>query len=567
MTATQPAGAFSHTQVDWQAINWHQVHSNVRRLQARIVKARKAGRWGKVKALQRLLTHSFSAKALAVRRVTGNPGRKTPGIDGVIWDTPEKKATAIGKLKSRGYQAQPLRRIYIPKRNHKWRPLSIPVMADRAQQALYLLALDPVAETEADPNTYGFRMERSTADATQQCHTVLSNHNGAPEYIFEGDIFSCFDKISHRWLMDHIPMDKAILHQWLKAGFMDRHVFGNTEEGTPQGSIASPVLARMALNGLERTLRQKYPQASTRSRAAKVNVIVFADDFIITGSSPELLENEVKPLVVEFLQERGLRLSETKTRITHIKDGFDFLGHQVRKLSGRILIQPSRRNLHDFLEKVRAIIKQNPQAKTENLIFQLNSVIRGWANYHRHGVSKQSFRKVDHAIFSALWRWAKRRHPKKSPSWVKAKYFHQLGQQRWVFSAEIRGKEGRPFRLQLLKAASIPIKRHIKIKGAANPYDSDWEVYFEERTGLQMLDNLKDRKRLLHLWFGQAGICPLCQQKITKESGWNLHHIQRRTDGGTETMDNLVLLHPHCHSQVHSQGITVSSPRLPKKAF
>jgi RNA-directed DNA polymerase len=380
MTALTQAGAFSHNKVDWHSINWKKVYSNVRRLQARIVKARKAGRWGKVKALQRLLTHSFSAKALAVRRVTENSGRKTPGIDGVVWDSPEKKATAIEKLKQRGYKALPLRRIYIPKKNgtNKKRPLSIPVMSDRAMQALYLYGLDPIAETEADPNTYGFRMERSTADATKQCHTVLSNHKGAPVYILEGDISSCFDKISHQWMMENIPMDKSILQQWLKAGFIDRHVFYRTQEGTPQGSICSPVLARMALNGLERELRRKYPKASAKSKKAKVNVIVFADDFIITGSSKELLEKEIKPLVVEFLQQRGLTLSTEKTKITHIKDGFDFLGQNVRKLKGKILIKPSKRNTKNLLEKVRAIIKKNAQAKTENLILQLNPVIRGW---------------------------------------------------------------------------------------------------------------------------------------------------------------------------------------------
>ena len=269
----------------------------------------------------------------------------------------------------------------------------------------------------------------------------------------------------------------------------------------------------------------------------------------------------------EFLQHRGLTLSEEKTKITHIEDGFDFLGQNVRKLKGKILIKPSKRNIKKLLEKVRAIIKKNSQAKTENLILQLNPVIRGWANYHRHVASKQSFRKMDHAIFLALWQWAKRRHPNKPKRWIKDKYFYRVGRQNWVFCAEIIGREGKSVRVQLLKTASIPIKRHIKIKGEANPYDPDWEFYFEERIGLQMLDNLKERKRLLRLWFGQEGICPICQQKITKESGWNIHHIQRRTDGGKETMDNLVLLHPNCHNQVHNQGLEVSKPRLVKKAL
>src|SRR6516225_1171645 len=218
MTTVQAVGAVSSEAAEWYAIDWQVIHRNVRRLQVRIVKAVKEGRWGKVRALQRLLTHSFSGKVFAVRRVTENQGKVTPGVDREIWDTPEKKATALRTLQSRGYQPQPLRRVYIPKSNGKMRPLGIPTMRDRAMQALYLLALDPIAETTADPNSYGFRKERSTADAIDQCHTVLSNRGGA-QWILEGDIKSCFDRISHDWLLAHIPMPKTILHKWLKAGF------------------------------------------------------------------------------------------------------------------------------------------------------------------------------------------------------------------------------------------------------------------------------------------------------------------------------------------------------------
>lgn len=264
MTATLIAGAASHDEVNWHAIHWQKVHQDVRRLQARIVKAEQAGKRGKVKALQRLLTHSFSGKALAVRRVTENQGKRTAGVDGALWDTPAKKATAIQMLRRRGYQPQPLRRIYIPKRNGKTRPLGIPTMLDRAMQALHLLALDPIAECHADPNSYGFRRERSTADAMEQCHTVLSNRGGA-QWVFEGDIKACFDRISHAWLLAHVPMDKTILHQWLKAGFMERHVLHPTEAGTPQGGICSPVLANLALDGLETKLREKYPKEIGRA--------------------------------------------------------------------------------------------------------------------------------------------------------------------------------------------------------------------------------------------------------------------------------------------------------------
>ena len=236
MTAVAtPAGAVSHNPVDWHALNWHKAHGVVRRLQARIVKATQDSRWGKVQALQRLLTRSFSAKVVAVKRVTENQGKRTPGVDGVIWETPEQKAQAVNTLHQRRYRTLPLRRVYIAKSGGRGtRPLSIPCMKDRAMQALYLLALDPIAETLADPNSYGFRLERSPADAINQCHRVLSQRWSA-QWILEGDIRSCFDSFSHDWLEAHIPMDKGILQQWLKAGFMDQHVLYPTETGVPQG--------------------------------------------------------------------------------------------------------------------------------------------------------------------------------------------------------------------------------------------------------------------------------------------------------------------------------------------
>ena len=242
------AGASFHEVTDWHAIDWESANHHVRRLQARIVKATKEKRWGKVKALQRLLTHSFSGKALAVRRVTENQGKNTPGVDKVTWNTPRKKLNAIYSLRQRDYHPQPLRRVYIPKKNGAKRPLGIPVMKCRAMQALYLLALDPVAETTADPNSYGFRSQRSTADAIEQCFNVLGKR-ASPQWILEGDIKGCFDAISHEWLLTHIPLEKAILKKWLKAGYMEQHILHPTEAGTPQGGTISPVLANMTLDG------------------------------------------------------------------------------------------------------------------------------------------------------------------------------------------------------------------------------------------------------------------------------------------------------------------------------
>jgi RNA-directed DNA polymerase len=557
--ATQ-AGAASSDHPDWHAIDWRKVNAVVRRLQARIVKAVQAGRWGKVKALQHLLTHSFSGKALAVRRVTENSGKRTSGVDGVLWDTPPAKAKAVLALKRRGYQPLPLRRVYIEKSNGKKRPLGIPTMVDRAVQALHLLALGPIAKTTGDHYSYGFRKGRSTADALEQCFNVLAKR-ASPSWVLEGDIKSCFDRISHEWLLANVPMDKAILRKWLSAGFVDQNVFFPTEEGTPQGGIISPVLANLALDSLQGVLRSAFRR---RKRAAgpnqMVNLVRYADDFVITGCSQELLVEKVRPLVEAFLAERGLELSPEKTTITHIEAGFDFLGQTVRKYRGKLLITPSKKSVKSFLAKVRGIIKANKQAKAGDLIAYLNPVIRGWANYHRHVVSSKTFSKVDAEIFKALWRWARRRHLRKGAKWVRSKYFGTPRGRTWTFQGEayIRG-ERRTARL--FYAGDVEIRRHVKVKGEANPYDPTWGSYFERRSDAAMADLLEDRPYLLMLWERQRGRCPSCGQKIEQPSGWHNHHVVRKVDGGSEGVFNRVLLHPNCHQQVHSQESKVSQPR------
>jgi RNA-directed DNA polymerase len=357
--------------------------------------------------LQWLLTHSFSGKALAVRRVTENQGKKTAGVDKVIWATPKAKYQAIKALVRRGYAPQPLRRIYIPKKNGKLRPLGIPCMVDRAQQALYLFALAPISETMADPHSYGFRQERSTADAIAQCFNVLA-HEYAPEWILEGDIQKCFDEISHDWLIANVPTDKVILKKWLKAGYIQDWQLFPTEAGTPQGGIISPALSNWALDGLQKKLEEvfgKQYKVDGKRMRDKVNLIRFADDFVITGSSHDMLQDRVLPLVESFMHERGLRLSPEKTKITHIAEGFDFLGQNIRKYKGKLLIKPSKKNVQTFLEKVRTVIKNNAAVTQANLIGLLNPMVRGWANYHRHVVAKKVFNLVDYQIWKALWRW------------------------------------------------------------------------------------------------------------------------------------------------------------------
>ena len=527
----------------WNGISWVDVQRQVRRLQARIVKATQVGRYNKVKALQWLLTHSFSGKALAVKRVTENKGKNTPGVDKVTWKTPAAKINAIASMKQRGYSPLPLRRVLIPKKNGKTRPLGIPVMKCRAMQALHLLALEPIAETTADPNSYGFRPERSTADAGAQCFNFLARKTSA-EWVLEADIQGCFDKISHDWMDANIPTDKVILKKWLKAGYVYQNELFPTEAGTPQGGIISPVLANMTLDGLEAMLAEKFPRA--RQRGLKMNMARYADDFIITGYSKEWLEHEVKPAVVEFLAERGLVLSPEKTKITHIKEGFDFLGWNIRKYSGTLLIKPSKANVKAHLDRIREVINGNKSAKQANLIRLLNPILRGWANYHSHVVAKETFGRVDSNVWSMLWQWAARRHPTKGARWVKDKYFKSRGTRNWVFAATEKIEDGTQKEFILLRESDTPIIRHVKIKADANPHDPQWEPYFESRWGMKMQRSSRGRRKLYWVWLRQDGLCSTCQEPIAKGTPWEARHIVKRTEGGTDAASNLRMHHLNC---------------------
>jgi len=481
---TAQAGATRDGYPTWDAIDWHTVENNVRRLQARIVKAVQEGRWNKVRALQHLLTNSTSGRLLAVRRVTENTGKRTPGVDNQLWDTPQKKLMGARSLRMRGYRPKPLRRIYIPKANGKRRPLGIPTMRDRAMQALHLLALDPISETSADRNSYGFRRGRSCADAIEQCFTTLCRRN--PAWILEGDIKGCFDNISHQWLLDHVPMNKSILRRWLASGYLEKQMFHDTIAGTPQGGIISPVLANFALDGLERRLREMFPvrgRGSERGRAAQVHLIRYADDFIITGHSQEVLAAQVKPLVESFLRERGLEFSSEKTLITHVEEGFNFLGQEVRRYpNGKLLIKPARKSVRSLLAKVKQIVRQHRGGTAHLLITRLNPVIRGWANYHRHVVSKRIFARVDAAIFRILWQWAKARHPRKGLRWIKRKYYERVGTRDWWFYGKSPERGDRLAHRRLVHAAGVKIVRHIKVKSELNPYDPHWAGYLSGRS-------------------------------------------------------------------------------------
>lgn len=460
----------------WQDLPWSTMEQEVKRLQMRIAKAAQEGRKSKVVALQRLLTTSFSAKCLAVKRVSQNKGSKTPGVDGVLWRSSCQRLNAVKELKRKGYHPQPLRRIHIPKKTHKAgiRPLSIPCLQDRAMQALWQMALISVAEVMADPNSYGFRPKRSVADAMEQSHIVLAGSYRA-KWIFEGDIKACFDSISHDWLLENVPMDKLILKKFLKAGFMEKGIVKPIVQGTPQGGIISPTLTVIVMSGLEGLLKKAF-------RYDKVHYIGYADDFIITGKTKELLENGVIPLVKEFLRGRGLELHPEKSKITHVDSGIDFLGHTIRRNNRKVMIKPSKGAIKEFMRTIRILIKSSHMMKTEDLIRQLNPKIIGWANFYRRCAASRIFSTIDKEIYEALNRWMKRRHPAKNSTWRNKKYFRTEKGNNWQFSVKVLTKDGKSSYLDLATAKSVSIKRHIKVRAAANPFDPALQEYFEKRS-------------------------------------------------------------------------------------
>jgi len=553
--AEKLAGAAPDATPDWHSINWKKVWRNVRRLQTRIVKATQEGRWNKVQALVYLLTHSFSGRAAAILRVTDNSGAKTPGVDGATWTTAEDKSTAFTTLRRHGYQPQPLRRVYIPKSNGKQRPLGIPTMQDRAMQALYLLGLDPIAETRADNHSFGFRSERCCADALEYSFLILGRRTmNCPSWVLEGDIKACFDGISHAWLLQHIPMDKELLRQWLKAGYLEKHILFATTEGTPQGGIISPVLANWALDGLQGLLARHFDHPQSQQRTTKIHLARYADDFIITGTSKILLEYGVRPLVARFLQERGLELSHAKTKITHIEDGFDFLGQTVRRYDhGIIRLKPSKRSVQTFLSKIQATIDRSGHQTVGELIQRLNQQIKGWAMYHRSACSKRTFAYVDDRIYRMLRRWCRKRHPDKNRKWITEKYFLFQGHRHWIFHGVLYDTKEKEIPVKLMKAQDVPIRRHVLIRTAVNPYDPKWEGYLERRLRWRMEQTLAGQEFLQRLWKGQQGKCRRCGEALLPErSTWQVHHKTSRSQGGSRGWWNLELVHHHCHEQIHA---------------
>jgi RNA-directed DNA polymerase len=558
--------------VDWNAIDWHKVNRTVLRLQARIVKAQREGRYGKVKSLSRILTRSFAGKALAVRRVTANRGKRTAGVDGQLWTTPKQKAAAVEELSPQRYKAKPLRRVYIPKSNGKKRPLGIPTMKDRAMQALYLLALDPIAETTGDSVSYGFRRARSTIDAVEQAFLCLAKRSQG-RWVLEGDIKGCFDNISHQWLLDNIPIEKRILRQWLRAGIIEKGAWFDVDSGTPQGGIISPVLANMTLDGLEKLLNGRYRMwrkhkgqwlwvTPPDKKNQRINLIRYADDFIVTGKSKEVLEQEVVPMIRQFLAERELQLSEEKTRVVHIQEGFDFLGFHFRKYGDKPLTTPTAKSVKRLRENIKGIVKSCQGMPAYALIGQLNPVIRGWCNYYRSGASARTFHHIQDWLFRILWRWARKSHFRKSGTWIAKKYFCYRFGKNWVFY----GRKPNGETVYLVQPESVSIQRHVKVKNGVNPYDPQWREYLLKRHQKHVRESIMITKVHRLLWLRQGGICPQCgdtldysQESLENCSRHKIHRTPCSQTLKSDELSGLQLVHENCYSQL----ITTKSVIVP----
>jgi RNA-directed DNA polymerase len=552
------------TTVEWKHINWRKLERRVYKLQKRIYRASQRGDTVTVRQLQKLLMKSWSAKALAVRRVTqDNTGKKTAGVDGVKSLTPKQRLELVNKL-CLGSKSRPVRRVWIPKpgREEK-RPLGIPTIYDRALQALVKSVLEPEWEARFEPNSYGFRPGRSCQDAIA---AIFDSIRYKAKYVLDADIAKCFDCIDQRKLLQKLntsPTMKRQIKSWLKAGMMDNNEWFPTSEGTPQGGVISPLLANIALHGMENRIKQyvgtlRISGVSKTNRMFSVNVIRYADDFVILHKDLTVVQ-VCQRIISDWLKDIGLELKPSKTRLAHTlygveneKPGFDFLGFNIRQFSigkyhsgkntkGNLLgfktiITPSKENVKVHLDKIADVIDRHKAAPQSALIGHLNPIIRGWSNYYATVVSQGTYSRCDYLMYQKLLAWAKRRHPNKTGKYISRKYWKTIGDKNWAFATREDDSA-----LRLLLHAETPIVRHIKVKGKSSPYDGQLN-YWSKRRGEHPLMPKREAKLLKK----QKGKCAHCGLYFREEDVLEVDHVVPKSKGGKDTY-NLQLLHRHCH--------------------
>jgi RNA-directed DNA polymerase len=545
-------GAEPHGDTDWTGIDWHQAERQVRNLRQRIYRATQREDWKTVHSLQKLMLRSYANRKISVRRVAQvNQGRNTPGVDKLILKTPAARGRMVDALGNYSiWQAQPARRVYIPKANGKLRPLGIPVIIDRCLQMMVKNALEPSWEARFEGCSYGFRPGRGGHDAIEKIFD-LARPRGRKKWVLDADIRGAFDNISHEYLLETIgPIPaRELVKQWLKAGYVDQGVFHPTETGTPQGGVISPLLANIALHGMEAALGVKYRKGQIEGSRALVR---YADDFCVFCESREDAE-AARDCLETWLKVRGLEFSSEKTRIVHLIEGIDFLGFHIRlypvsttKTGWKLLTTPSKKSI----QKHRDQMKQEWQAvrgwSIRKILWKLNPIIRGWANYFRTGTAKETFRSLDDWMYSKEVRHVKRTHPNKPKAWQQRMYWGRWNLDRqdgWVFGDKSTGQH-------LLKYTWFPIERHILVKGTSSPDDPSLKAYWEQRANTQVSDLSPNRQKLAR-W--QRGLCPQCRNSLFNGEELHVHHVLPREHGGPSTYDNLQLVHLFCHQQAHAK--------------